>query len=404
MKLRNALLAATVLAAAPVAAKAQAVSGLYIGAGAGVNVLNNENVSSIAFPNRSDIIFGTPTVGNRTNGANVKFDAGFVGLASVGWGFGNGLRVELEGAWRTNKLSGISGGGNSFVNTFNNNDQNIPGTGAGGNEQKYSAMVNVLYDFDAGWPVVPYVGVGVGYTYAQYQNGHIYGSTTGLPQVLGATNTNFATLFRTNNGQSAFAYQFIAGLAYPIASVPGLSLTGEFRFFGITGQTYQWQYYATGPQRGGVNTRANLEFGDDFNYSFLLGVRYAFNAAPPPAAAVVTPPPAREAARTYLVFFDWDRADLTDRARQVIAEAAQATTRVQVTRIRVNGYTDLSGTARYNMGLSIRRAQNVANELVRLGVPRSAITVQGFGKTHPLVPTADGVREPQNRRVEIILE
>jgi len=113
--------------------------------------------------------------------------------------------------------------------------------------------------------------------------------------------------------------------------------------------------------------------------------------------------PQREAARTYLVFFDWDRADLTDRARQIIAEAAQATTRVQVTRIEVSGYTDRSGTARYNQGLSVRRAQNVAAELVRLGVPRNAITAQGFGESNPLVPTADGVREPQNRRVEIVL-
>ena len=110
-----------------------------------------------------------------------------------------------------------------------------------------------------------------------------------------------------------------------------------------------------------------------------------------------------EAARTYLVFFDWDRADLTDRARQIISEAAQATTRVQVTRIEVNGYTDASGTVRYNQGLSVRRAQAVANELVRDGVPQQAITTQGFGETHPLVPTAQGVREPQNRRVEIIL-
>jgi outer membrane protein OmpA-like peptidoglycan-associated protein len=153
-----------------------------------------------------------------------------------------------------------------------------------------------------------------------------------------------------------------------------------------------------------VNTRARITTNDDNNFSVLLGVRYAFNAAPPPPVAVVTPPPAREAARTYLVFFDWDRADLTDRARQIIAEAAQATTRVQVTRIQVNGHTDLSGTARYNQGLSVRRATNVANELVRLGVPRSAISVQGFGMTRPLVPTALGVREPQNRRVEIILQ
>jgi len=397
MKLRSALLAATVLAAAPIAAKAQPVSGLYIGAGVGANWMSQENVSSVSFPQRTNL-----SIGNNTNGGNINFDTGLVGLASVGWGLGNGLRLEIEGAYRTNKLQGISGGGNNAFNVFNNNGQNIPGTGAGGNEQKYSAMFNVLYDFGGlSWPVVPYVGVGIGYTWAQFQNGHIYGNGA----VLGATGVPFRTLFRTNNGDSAFSYQFIAGLSYPLAAVPGLSLTTEFRFFGLAGdRTTNWQYYATGPVAGGVNTRARITTGDDYNYSVLLGVRYAFNAAPPPPVAVVTPPPAREAARTYLVFFDWDRADLTDRARQVIAEAAQATTRVQVTRIQVNGYTDLSGTARYNQGLSVRRAQNVANELVRLGVPRSAISVQGFGKTHPLVPTADGVREPQNRRVEIILQ
>ena len=117
------------------------------------------------------------------------------------------------------------------------------------------------------------------------------------------------------------------------------------------------------------------------------------------------PPPVRqaEAARSYLVFFDWDRADLTDRARQIINEAAQATTRVAVTRIEVAGHTDASGTPRYNQGLSQRRAQNVASELVRQGVPREAITVQAFGESRPLVPTGGGVREPQNRRVEIVL-
>jgi outer membrane protein OmpA-like peptidoglycan-associated protein len=107
-------------------------------------------------------------------------------------------------------------------------------------------------------------------------------------------------------------------------------------------------------------------------------------------------------ARTYLVFFDWDRADLSSRASQIIAEAASASTHVQVTRILCNGYTDTSGTARYNMALSLRRANNVANELVKDGVPRGEIDIKGFGETHPLVPTGPGVREPQNRRVEII--
>jgi len=103
------------------------------------------------------------------------------------------------------------------------------------------------------------------------------------------------------------------------------------------------------------------------------------------------------------VFFDWDRADLTDRARQIIAEAAQATTRVQVTRIEVAGHADRSGTPAYNQGLSQRRAQNVAAELVRLGVARQEISTQAFGESRPLVATADGVREPQNRRVEIVV-
>jgi outer membrane protein OmpA-like peptidoglycan-associated protein len=328
-------------------------------------------------------------------GGNVQMDTGFIGVLSLGYGLGNGLRFELEGSYRSNKFRKIGSGGAATS------------LGAGGDEMKYGGMINVLYDFDPSvlglgfLPVVPYVGIGGGYQWAQHKNAHIYGNTGPIA----GTAVGFNNLFRSNDADGSLAYQVIAGASFPIAAVPGLSLTAEYRFMGLVDKReYNYQFYATGPTPGGVNTRARLRFEDDFNHSVLLGVRYAFNAAPAPAAAYVTPPPAREAARTYLVFFDWDRADLTDRARQVIAEAAQATTRVQVTRIQVNGYTDLSGTARYNQGLSVRRAQNVANELVRLGVPRSAISVQGFGKTRPLVPTADGVREPQNRRVEIILQ
>ena len=124
---------------------------------------------------------------------------------------------------------------------------------------------------------------------------------------------------------------------------------------------------------------------------------------PPLPESVSAPPPAATPARTYLVFFDWDRADLTTRARQIVASAAHASTHVQTTRIEVNGYTDLSGTAAYNQRLSIRRAQTVENELVEDGVARNEIAIRGFGETHPLVQTATGVREPQNRRVEIIL-
>ena len=121
------------------------------------------------------------------------------------------------------------------------------------------------------------------------------------------------------------------------------------------------------------------------------------------AAAAATPAPAAQAARSYLVFFDWDKATLTDRARQIVKEAADNSTKVQYTRIEVNGYTDTSGAKTYNQGLSVRRAQAVAAELVKNGVPRNAITATGFGDTKLLVPTGPNTREPQNRRVEIII-
>ena len=149
-----------------------------------------------------------------------------------------------------------------------------------------------------------------------------------------------------------------------------------------------------------------MTLNDNYNHSILLGVRYAFGAPAPaiaPIAPVAAPAPAVQPASSYLVFFDWDKATLTDRARQIIKQAADNSTHVQYTRIDVNGYTDTSGTPQYNMGLSIRRADVVKGELVRDGVPVAAIATQGFGETHLLVPTGPGVREPQNRRVEIVI-
>jgi OmpA-OmpF porin, OOP family len=154
---------------------------------------------------------------------------------------------------------------------------------------------------------------------------------------------------------------------------------------------------------GAGSTFGKVKLGNDFNHAVLIGLRYNFGQAapPPPPTPVAVPAPAP--ARSYLVFFDWDKSTLTDRARSIIKDAADNSTHVQYTRIEVNGYTDTSGTPAYNQGLSVRRAQAVAGELVRDGVPQGAISIQGFGETHLLVPTGSGVREPQNRRVEIII-
>jgi OmpA-OmpF porin, OOP family len=156
---------------------------------------------------------------------------------------------------------------------------------------------------------------------------------------------------------------------------------------------------------GDVSWQSQVGNGGGFQgWIFNGGLRYLFGQPPTPSpapAAVAAPAPV--AARSYLVFFDWDKATLTARARQIIREAAENSTRVAYTRIDVNGYTDTSGSPRYNMGLSLRRARAVAGELVRNGVPENAISIQGFGQTNLLVPTGPGVREPQNRRVEVVL-
>jgi OmpA-OmpF porin, OOP family len=150
---------------------------------------------------------------------------------------------------------------------------------------------------------------------------------------------------------------------------------------------------------------SGLKLHNQFNNDVVIGVRYAFNVAPPPPPPTPAPTaaPAPEPARSYMVFFDWDKASLTDRARAIIKVAAENSTHVQYTRIEVNGYTDTSGSPKYNQGLSVRRAKAVASELVHDGVPQNAIDIHGFGDTHLLVPTGPGVREAQNRRVEIII-
>ncbi|MFL5334244.1 MAG: OmpA family protein [Geminicoccaceae bacterium] len=105
----------------------------------------------------------------------------------------------------------------------------------------------------------------------------------------------------------------------------------------------------------------------------------------------------------YLVFFDFNKSTLTPAARQVISEAAADFRNSGQSQLQVVGHTDTSGSAAYNQRLSERRAASVQAELVRLGVPESAVVVTGSGQNDLLVPTADQVREPQNRRVEIIV-
>ncbi|MFZ4410309.1 MAG: OmpA family protein [Paracraurococcus sp.] len=385
MSFKRALLAATILAA-PVAASAQPVTGLYIGLGAGANWINN--------PSKFDLS-GSSTPGNFGLGSNTTIDnvakanfkPGYAGVGSIGWGFGNGFRAEVEGNFRENEIDSIRG--------FNL----APIGRTGGFQRTYGVMANVLYDFDfanfgLGQSIFqPYVGVGAGYAWTEWRNirGQSNAAGRGNPVIF------------ANDTDAQFAYQGIVGVGTPLTwlGVTGLTLTAEYRFMG----TLQPELFTTfrNPNTNAIGAAGKVQ-SDNYNHSVMLGLRYALFQPPPPPPAVAAPAAVAPApARTYLVFFDWDRADLTARAREIIAEAASNAGRVQATRIEVAGHADRSGTPAYNQRLSQRRADAVAAELVARGIARNEIAISAFGESRPLVPTADGVREPQNRRVEIVL-
>ncbi len=125
------------------------------------------------------------------------------------------------------------------------------------------------------------------------------------------------------------------------------------------------------------------------------------------AALMASPAYAQESGQIepgrFLVYFDTDQATLGPGATQVVTEAAQAYQQTGAAQIEVIGHTDTTGSAEYNLELSQRRAERVADELIRQGIPATDIATIGRGEEDLLVPTADGVNEPANRRVEIIV-
>jgi outer membrane protein OmpA-like peptidoglycan-associated protein len=127
------------------------------------------------------------------------------------------------------------------------------------------------------------------------------------------------------------------------------------------------------------------------------------SAAPAPMASPPPPPPPARTAKSFIVFFDFDRSNITAQAQATINDAVAAAKAGNSTRITLTGHTDRSGSEQYNQALSVRRGEAVKAAMIRGGIPANAIVVIGRGESQPLVQTPDGVREPQNRRVEIVI-
>ncbi|OYY46963.1 MAG: hypothetical protein B7Y08_01990 [Rhodospirillales bacterium 24-66-33] len=235
---------------------------------------------------------------------------------------------------------------------------NIPGTAINGKVGQLNVMANVLYDFMPTSVITPYIGAGAGVAFID--------SNSSL-------------------GSTQFAYQGILGVAYNVNEQ--LRFTVEGRYVGTTTPS--------------VNTPfGNVSFQNN-NILALAGVTYKFVSPPPPP-----PPPAPPmvAPPSFMVFFDWDRANLSAQALTTIKQAASAYKQKGNARITATGHTDTSGAEAYNMALSLRRANAVKDALVREGVPATNIAVLGRGEQGLLVQTGPNVREPQNRRVEIVIQ
>jgi OOP family OmpA-OmpF porin len=320
-------------------------------------------------------------IGALREAGTVDHDYGWDVDGVVGYDFG-GFRIETEVGYRravvdayrsTTTTSNFPGNGNVIAGQFNN---------AGGKTSALSFMLNGLLDFGDDDGIQGFVGGGVGAARVKAE----YGLNS---------RGNFL-----DDSDTVFAYQGLAGVRAPLSD--HLDATLKYRFFN-----------ADDVNLVDVSNR-NLN-GRYRSHSILGGLTYNFGEPvappPPPPAPVpdVPPPPPTPVVEPvqacspgpFIVFFEWDKSDITPEAGSILDNAVTQYQSCGNAQVMLAGHADRSGAPTYNVGLSQRRADAVKAYLSGHAIPEGVITTEAFGESRPRVDTADGVREVQNRRVEV---
>lgn len=320
-----------------------------------------------------------PTLPDRDAQVAFDHDYGFDGALFVGYDLG-AFRLEAEVAYKRARVDDIETifafpppAGPSPVGEF---------SAGGGSTSALSFMINGMLDFGDDDGISGFVGGGAGVARVNYNNVRAFESRD--PYI--------------DDHDSKFAWQLFAGVRQAISD--NVDVTVRYRFFNVNKLEVL--------DIGGFPGRSSFS-----SHSVLGGITFNFGGPPPPppAAPVSTappppayaPPPPAEAVSTgpFIVFFDWDRDEITPQAAAVLDQVAADYQRSGQARVTLAGHADRSGPADYNVGLAQRRADNARSYLAGRGVPDAVMTTQSFGESEPRVPTADGVREVQNRRVEV---
>ncbi len=346
MNFKLAALSAVALFAVPLVASAN--EGFYVSGAGGVQWQDESNLDTTALVQKS------------------KYKTGWGADAAVGYAWDSGLRMELDLGHLENKLDKIGG------------------VSASGKTKTWTLTANALYEFMPKERFTPFVGIGVGGARVDY---------SGVRTVAGS---------RLSDDDNSLALKGIAGVDYKVTDA--VSLFADYQYLNIVNLNY-------------TNDAGNKVETDNQHHSIMAGVKYSFGKPPAPpapapelAASAPVPEPIPAPApvpdvvksRSYIIFFDFDKSVITAEARQILEQVAADFKAGIATKVELTGHADRSGTLPYNQKLSERRASAARSMLKKLGITDGQIATLAKGETQPLVQTPDGVREPQNRRVEIV--